>query len=335
MRTILCFLLLTISLSASAQITTSCVPSAELHTAYLDDARYLALQRMYAFRSSDTSLIEIPQHQSDSIMSGFAAICNLDTFYQADYPFRLFCIHEYNKGYSIRVKVDTSYAWTHNWDSLQTETGYGALDSFMQRHGMQVTGWFDISSFEYLNNVATLTADHYINMEAFADSIALFTGVVYTENAIGTVGDGNHIYYTTDTTAHFGFKLAWGDCPAGCTDWRQWNFAVSDTCTVAQEPITGNTTSPSLPTPVYCGIYPAAVEKILRPAVLSVYPNPATTELHVDAGNVTGTYTIIDLYGQLVARGGLTTNTMIDITKLATGVYIVCVNGSYTRFVKM
>lgn len=336
MKTLLLSVALLLSLRLSAQVITTCVPSWQMREAYQNDAKYLALQRLYVLQSADTQKIEIPQQYSDSIISGLAAICNLGTTYEADSVFLRYCIHEYNIGYSFTAQVDTSYPWTHAWAALNTTTGNTAVDNFMQLHGMRVTNYFNGSSYAYLNNRATLTCDHVINLKAFADSLRLFAGINYTDNSAYLVGDGNHIAYTTDINKQFVFTLAWGDCPAGCNNRVRWTYTVSDTCTVGLSSKVVNVFAPGSPNMPLCNSFPVAVQGIQQQGVISVYPNPATDVLTLEmpAHTTANDYQIISLIGKTLLTGKLEERTEIDIRLLPPGQYIMSTGGTKTLFTK-
>lgn len=73
-----------------------------------------------------------------------------------------------------------------------------------------------------------------------------------------------------------------------------------------------------------------------------VYPNPATTELHVrssDKGNHKLNYSVMDAYGRMVESKTLVTPAMIDITNYAKGIYFIRVSEenriSTIKFIKI
>jgi hypothetical protein len=336
MKRLLLAISILLSLRLCAQVTTTCVPSWQMREAYQNDAKYLALQRLYLLHSADTQQIEIPQQYSDSIINALAAICNLGTTYEADSVFLRYCIHEYNISYSFTAQVDTSYPWTHAWAALNTTTGDTDIDNFMQLHGMRVTNYFNGSSYAYLNNRATLTCDHVINLKAFADSLRLFSGINYTDNSAYLVGDGNHISYTTDTNKQFVFTLAWGDCPAGCNNRVRWTYTVSDTCTVDLISKAVNVFAPGSPPMPLCNSFPVAVEDIQHAMEVKVFPNPATDVLTLEMPGYTAEndYQIISLLGKTLLTGKLYNRITIDIRELPAGQYILRLRATNTRFTK-
>jgi type IX secretion system substrate protein/NHL repeat-containing protein len=79
-----------------------------------------------------------------------------------------------------------------------------------------------------------------------------------------------------------------------------------------------------------------AVSAVQANAGIRVYPNPASTELNIDAPAPINQVTISNLVGQIVYTCDYNTSyARIDITNLSSGVYFIKINGSEVRkFVK-
>ena len=108
--------------------------------------------------------------------------------------------------------------------------------------------------------------------------------------------------------------------------------ALSDTISVYLGP-------KSLPVPVI----PSSVNTLASTALISIFPNPATSVLNVQWANMpagNGSVVINDMAGRGIYNNALTGNsnsgtTQIDVSAIPTGVYFVKVNGSEVRkFVK-
>ena len=68
--------------------------------------------------------------------------------------------------------------------------------------------------------------------------------------------------------------------------------------------------------------------------ILSLFPNPATTEIHV-LMNAPGDWFIQDLTGRRVLEGAAGSSQFaINITQLNSGVYLFCAHSSDVRMVK-
>ena len=68
---------------------------------------------------------------------------------------------------------------------------------------------------------------------------------------------------------------------------------------------------------------------------LQIYPNPATTELHIDlAIQEPADYAIFDLLGQVVMQGTLQESSTIHIESLVSGIYFLRISGTAVSFVR-
>ena len=68
---------------------------------------------------------------------------------------------------------------------------------------------------------------------------------------------------------------------------------------------------------------------------ISIYPNPAATELTIDFGSATGTYVIVDGLGKQLIRGEVSGKNHVDVRNLLPGMYFVRTeSGEVTNFVK-
>src|SRR5688572_24541980 len=119
-----------------SQVPSDCTAPNNLVTAYQEDVKDLALKRIRALNSADTSQIVIPAIYQDTIWRGLAAIFNALSIPARDSVFDIYCIHNSSTFHktiykAIYVKVDTSYAWTHPWANLTTTTGNTPLDNLI------------------------------------------------------------------------------------------------------------------------------------------------------------------------------------------------------------
>lgn len=330
MKPIILLIVLLLAIGVRAQTHSSCTPSALLSHSYGDDVKDLALSRIYALHSADTAFVEIPQPWQDTVMSGIASICNLDTALQADSIFNIYCIHTKPHGfinYSLRVKVDSSLPWTTAWRHLNATTGYAALDAFMSRYNFTVVAYDTLSSHEYLRHFATITTNRAINTKAFADSLALFTGISQV-NFNFVAGDGNRIIYTRDTVSHFVFTLGWGDCMAGCTSTKQWQYSVNSNCDVTLNACTTYLGSPhDSPTKFNCNLVPLSQPLSRMDTGFTVYPNPAENLLHLNT-NTSGNYlyTLQDIAGRSHLSGTAGGQTVLNLAGLPSGMYMLIIS---------
>ncbi len=69
---------------------------------------------------------------------------------------------------------------------------------------------------------------------------------------------------------------------------------------------------------------------------VKVYPNPATNLLHIDLGTLRNNVSvkIFSIDGRCVFEKSINNNLKLDISKFDTGMYLINVDGYYTRFIK-
>ena len=307
-----------------AQVPSTCSPSAALARAYENDVKDLAVQRMYAVHSPDTSLILIPLADQDSIVNGMAAICNLDSIVNADSVFRKYCIHQFPNGVirtSLEVVVDTTYGWVRQWRALNTITGNGRLDSFLARYS------YTLTSYDTATYTAKISTTMVLNSKAFADSLASFPGVFSTYSDF-IIGDHNYIQYSCDSVKTYKFRLGWGDCLSGCTSNEVWTYRVDSSCNVTLSNVTVSGPDP-YPNPLNCNLAPYGVPVVAKALTATVYPNPVMGLLYIDInGSNDFDYSIYDMYGREVLNGNSpANNATINTNMLKEGVYVLKITG--------
>jgi hypothetical protein len=292
-----------------AQVPSTCIASPRLLSSYSDDVKYLALTRLYKIASADTAEIE-----------GLAAIRNVDSLVQGDSIFRSYCIHQYRKYYSLMVQVDTAYAWTHQWASLNTITGIRSLDSLTRRHHFSVTHFYSWGS---PGNFAILTTDHILNLKVFSDSLLLFPGIIQVQ-LDNLIGDGSRLTYTTDSERTYIFSLAWGDCPAGCTNFKDWTYKVDNNCNVTLLPVVQSVTN-GWAVPVNCDRPQTGIAAPGPAFEINVYPNPAKDllNLSIKGGQGVYRYSVIDLYGRMLSSGETKNCSVISMKNFPAGILLL------------
>ena len=308
-----------LALGGLAQTPSSCTPSAALLAAYHNDARDLAVGRMYAIGSPDTSLVWIPSIHSDSILRGIAAIANTGSALQADSVFDAYCIHTYPNGFiqnSLEVVVDTSYAWARQWEAGHNVTGNAELDQFTARYGFLLSGW------ESAMNIAVINTDSALNSTAFADSLNLFAGVlaVYPNNP--HVGTNGWMVYRHGALDTFTFTYGWGDCMSGCISQKTWVYTVDGSCNVQLLSVTASVAD-GYSVPPYCNVLGLGSVAPREYADAQFTPNPAYGKVRIDwrqSGTII--FCITNLTGEQVGAGVVQAGASIDLTALPAGAYI-------------
>jgi hypothetical protein len=327
-KLLLLFILAGFARQASAQMPSSCNVPATLQTNYDKDVKHLALLRITAQNSPYQDSIVIPASYQDTIMKGLAAIYNLTSFQPRDSVFDNYCIHQdISTIYTdIYVGLDTSYAWTHNWQNLNTATGIPALDNLLSTYGFSVVYYSNFGS-----PYARLSTSQHINAVPLCDSLDQFGGVNYSEPD-SYMGDGNRVeYHTSGSDRFYDFSVGYGDCPAGCTSRLYFKFKVDAGCAVTYiGRFNYNTPNDVCPGPLNCNIT-AVKEHSAEDPGFTAFPNPVTDNITItakysDLKNVN--VTAIDVLGKKVPVNisGISADghsLLLSTEKLESGIYFL------------
>lgn len=315
---LLLLLILTFKVNAQTYWPSSCSGMQLLSQTYQKDIANLAVTRIYELKNADTASIKIPQSYIDTITGGLYAIFNLDTAIQADSVFRAYCIHNYDLSITdLEVYADPNEAWTTNWLNKQITTGYAALDSFLSIYHYQLVSSFQTSG----TIVAYLHTDDLINTRAIANILPNYHGITQAKSK-SIIGEGSRILFTKDNVYHYNFYLAWGDCPAGCTSYKVWQYAVDDNCAVAFIG-TAEAVHDPRPTPPNCNVFPVSVKTLANAGEQgNIYPNPTNGFVYTSAAN-NQQYTVLDMFGRTISAGLFNKKSPLDISALPNGVYIL------------
>jgi hypothetical protein len=196
--------------------------SDSIRSIYKSDAAYLAYRHIYENKLSDTSLINIPQDLIDSFYDGLIYIYNCKTITSIDTITKIYPVHAFpeNSLYRLVVGFDTSYSWTKQWREGFTLTGNDSIDSLITHYVFELYR-------KAGHRFGVLVTNKPLNMWAIGKIFNKIAGVRYAEPD-GVGGDGNDIIAILNMdNLHYKFSIGWGDCPAGCTQRRYWEYTVS------------------------------------------------------------------------------------------------------------
>ena len=113
-------------------------------------------------------------------------------------------------------------AWSDGGASAPSATGHAAFDALGAGLGLRA-----VQAYPALDS-AVLYLDERANVAAALRAYRAIEGVGYAEPD-AVLGDGSDIEAAkVDGRWHFVFRLAWGDCPAGCIDEELSFFTVAD-----------------------------------------------------------------------------------------------------------
>ncbi|MBI1288299.1 MAG: T9SS type A sorting domain-containing protein [Flavobacteriales bacterium] len=310
--------------TVSGQTPSDCSIPTWLENEYHDDVRFLAMNRIIATNAPAMDSLFVPLAYLDTVWEGLAAIYNVQNMPERDTVFDLYCIHQYLGGEAtvnlFTVSVDTTYAWTNNWQNLTTPTGVPQLDSILSLTQLSV-----VNFSPYFNN-ATLLTPLDLNSSGVHSALLNIDGITEVDGW-EINGDGNWLTYSTSAgIRHYSFELACEDCPSGCMGHRIWNFSVTPTCEVSFDGMQdfGGTSCINDPD-LQCG-YTAIGNS--EKAEFPIYPNPTNGVFQMQLSDWNGakdlSVTVCDKLGRRMESLKPQTSTIeIDASAWPNGVYSV------------
>lgn len=253
--------------------------------------------------------------------------------YNANLPERdtvvdLLSIHVYpsNTLRSVIVSADSALPWMQQLALGNLPTGTPLIDGLIADHGLTLTDFYTWPGTNTGDHLAVFEAQANSNVLALAALFAAVPGVSYAEPN-GNAGDGSTISDSVYTDhVRVVYSYGWGDCPAGCTMRRYWEFSVYFDCSVIFNGSWGNSLVESTDVPQ------------LQLPDIGVYPNPADDVMHVQLPPgyaIGGEWLVRDASGRVVMKGPLTnTLTGLSLAGIARGTYLLVLrtpHGSVTR----
>ncbi len=239
-------------ISASLAGQNCCTPSI-LFEDYEKDIKHLALSRMVNLNAPEQNLIDIDPVYQDTIWDAFSAIFH-STSIGRDDVFDEFCLHHdiWSSSEAMRisneidVRLDPMAPWFQNWVSGDITTNNSVINSLTQKYG------FDQVIFSTpIIDVFTLTTNQYINLNAFADSLATDTNIIFAERKLYFGGSTKITYQRNGGSSTIEFSAGYGDCQSGCQLWHTWSFLVDFNCDVIY---LGTSGDPNMAPPQNCNL---------------------------------------------------------------------------------
>ncbi len=204
------------------------LPDSLLHQ-YRLDANRLAVRQMEEMGMMD---VRIPDELSASLLNCLGRIYNARHLPARDTVVDLYSIHSFPSPQLhevILLGVNRSCAWVSRLTDGHVPTGEPVVDSLMLAYGLSYESSHGIpggSQFIVLRSSPPLNIRELAKRFAGVPCItgAEPNGVCCDGNDIRAVAEGESWLIT--------FRLAWGDCPAGCISSRFWDFRVGSDGTV-------------------------------------------------------------------------------------------------------
>ena len=197
---------------------------------YHRDAQQLAVRQMQTNVQYQDS-VEIPDFLYERNMRLLLAVYNAVQLHERDTVVECLAIHTFPRinMYGVTLGIDGNETWAQNYISGVFPTGNAEFDGLITHYNLSNGGSFVIGSTIYLS----LFSQEGLNTPALAHLFESLSGVQFAE--VDTViGDGNDIQVqeTLIEDNEITYTAAWGDCPAGCTQERNWKFQVKLDCGV-------------------------------------------------------------------------------------------------------
>lgn len=316
-----------------AQVLSNCSVPPAFFNAYQHDVATLAYNRFASVTSPVNAPTHVPDAYRDTVWMGLAAILNSNTA-QSDSVFNKYCVHTDDTSWykNISIGLDSTVTWDSSYINGDTISGNLALDTILANYGYQLTN----TLYPWLKWVYFHTNEE-IYFPAISQRLLQINGVEYAENSgSGFAADSYITYEQVGSDAFFDFYIGWGDCPSGCMGGHTWHFKVDLTnCEVTH--LGSETRDESgFVDATNCNSF-VGVEAISSQLIaLSIYPNPATGWLSVEAQNIKSIY-LINPLGETVSQNDYPDQPNIatlHTSSLAAGVYFARVATAYGTFVQ-
>jgi len=219
-----------------------------MESTYRNDARRLAIKRMYEINSPLADKVTIPPIFIDSIIKALYAINNMQNALVGDTLRQIFGHTNFIPGSDsthffsasnnpagafglkqVRVTVDNTTPWGAQWLSGNyNTTSNDSVNYLINTHQLKVV----LNQYQLYpaRTIYIISSPIAINATALAKQFVNFSGVG-TGNAYQLTsqpaGNGNRINAIfTNNTTRLSYTFGCGDCPSGCTFGRTWTFNV-------------------------------------------------------------------------------------------------------------
>ena len=214
-------------------VQSSCSAPDSIIQYYKEDADRITVKRFYQLNYTYKDSIKIPTSYSDTILRALVAVYNATALPARNAVISTYNIHTfYNPSLkNINVFADSTMPWMQQLKQNNIPTGNSQIDNLLANYSLTVQNyfnWFGIFSYHQV----TFVSPKNLNLGPLVNTFTTIPNVAYAELP-SVMGDGSTITATvTPNYVDLTYKLAWGDCPAGCIYSHFWVFRVYYDCKV-------------------------------------------------------------------------------------------------------
>ncbi len=321
---LICLIILTFSIYTEGQtFQSTCTAPQTVIENLSRSATDLAVTRLYQIKSPDTVRVIVPKIHVDSTISALIAVFNLKNLPQRDTIFDLLKI---NAGYpDVTVFSIASFdtSWTNRWAKLQTLTGFGGIDSLLNRYKLGILSYnkdlFTLGLGRGYFQTAML-----INAKAFSDSVKTIKSV-RDANVSGSFDRPKiNLFYEIEPNGNkiITFNYRWGeDCQAGCEKSRRWKFRIYPDCKVEYLGVAGRLLDFVL----------SESKELNQTEAVQIYPNPTQSRITISGKSDFRSYEITNISGQSVKTGAMNGSPNLDVSELPEGIYLLKLTNPNTK----
>jgi hypothetical protein len=303
----------------SQTVQSSCIAHDSIVAKYETDADRLAVKAIFATNSNDMYDVVINENMSERILNALISVYNVTNMPERDEVIDSFDIHtgqdpSLNK---FSVRVDSNELWAQNIKNGIIPTGNSIVDSLSDVYNLVIDNYY---TYAYTSHAHTIIfySQNNLNLKPLALELLNVPGV-YTSNVSLYQSDGNdidvvlHSDYIELTYIH-----GWGFCNLGCMFKKFYTFKVYNDCSVE-----------------FLYSTELGMNNTELTTSISIYPNPVNTELHITNGGENSNYQMVNLLGEVVKKGQVSSSNTINITELNSGVYFIKIgNNKSLKFIK-
>ena len=285
---ILSLILICFQLNVISQIIpSSCEAGDDTIAHFIPLASRLTIKHLNEIDSPDALLINTPEAQVDSVLDALIAVFNAVALPGYD-SIRAGNTRKPDLNHYV-ILCDTSAQWVKYWSIGELMTGDPNMDELL------ISLEFVLIDFEYNQTYEGAFIEFYtekiFNVYAACDQFLnyLEISMAYTYDQNAAFESTGLQYKTKDGIRKLTYSYGWGDCLAGCTNWKHWNINVYGDCSVE---LIGHD-PPDI----------AGIHENNRLSSVSIFPNPfntsTTIEYYLNQPSQV-TISIFNYFGELV-----------------------------------